>query len=337
MKKILLLTTFALIALTAFPQEKDFKINKLKLEVRTDFDYYSQNDSSYTGFTGRYLNFVIAGDINEHFYYVYRQRLNKIQNITNFFDATDYLYIGWRITKNISWTAGKEVVAMGGIEYDLAPIDIYFHSRSWELDCYQFGTNFSYTTDNGKNIFTLQFTNSPFGQGIYSGMYNYSLHWRANYKHFGPVCSVNMYEYKKGAFLNVIALGTTYTFGPVDGHLDFLHRGSGDQEEFIGKDMTLIGQIGVNLFKEKLHIFVKAGYDVNDAQPSDTPILHSYDPYVAPGTDMKTYGGGIEFFPLKGKNDLRIHTFFAVNDTKGEKILYQGNIGLTWRLNFINR
>ncbi len=318
-------------------KENDYGINTLSFEVRTDFDYYSQNDSSYTGFTGRYLNFILKGDINEHFYYVYRQRINKIQSIANFFDATDYLYIGWRITKNISWTAGKEVVAMGGIEYDLAPIDIYFHSRSWELDCYQFGTDVSYTTDDGKNIFTLQLTNSPFGKGLYSGLYNYSVHWRADYKYFGPVCSINMFEVNKGSFLNVVALGTTYSFGIVDGSLDFLHRASTEQKEYLGHDYTFIGQIGVSLFKEKLHVYVKGGYDFNDAQPAETTVETAFDPYVTPGTDMKTYGGGFEFFPINGSKSLRLHGFFAVNDTKGEEVLYQCNLGLTWRLNFIKR
>ena len=339
MKKYLLIIALSFITTAAFAQINDnnFKINTLSFEVRTDFDCFSQDDSVYSGFTGRYLNFILKGDINEHFYYAYRQRFNKLQTVANFFDATDYLYLGWRITKNISLTAGKEVVAMGGIEYDLAPIDVYFHSRSWELDCYQFGTNVSYTTDDEKNTFTLQFTNSPFGNGLYSGLYNYGIHWRANYKHFGPVCSVNMFEYKKGAFLNVIALGTTYKFGVVDGHFDFLHRASTEQKEYLGHDYTFIGQIGVNLFKEKLHVYVKGGYDFNDAQPDGTPEAVVYDPYVTPGTDMTTYGGGFEFFPINGNKNLRIHAFFAVNDTKGNEILYQGNIGLTWRLNFMNR
>ena len=340
MKKIFILSVLSLLAITVFAQFNDgrnSKINTLSFEVRTDFDCFSQNDSIYSGFTGRYLNFILKGDINEHFYYAYRQRFNKIQSVNNFFDATDYLYLGWRITKNISWTAGKEVVAMGGIEYDLAPIDVYFHSRSWELDCYQLGTNLSYTTNNERHVFTIQFTNSPFGKGLYSGMYNYSLHWRANYKHFGPVCSINLFEVRKGSFLNVVALGTTYKFGIVDGSLDFLHRASTDQQDLVGKDMTFIGQIGVNLFKEKLYVYMKCGYDINDAQPADTPEDSFYDPYVTPGIDMKTYGGGFEFFPINGSKNLRIHAFFAVNDTKGDEILYQSNIGLTWRLHFINR
>ncbi len=341
MKKYILGLVFALFSTSIFAQtmtkENDFGINALKFEVRGDFDCFNQHDTIWSGFTGKYLNFIMKGDLNEHFYYAYRQRLNKVKSINNFFDATDYLYLGWRITKNISWTAGKEVVAMGGIEYDLAPIDVYFASLSWGLSCYQFGTNLEFTTNDGNHTFTLQFTNSPFGENLYNGMYNYSLHWRGNFKHFGPVCSVNMYEYSKGAFLNVIALGTTFNFGPVDGHIDFFNRTSEQHAHFAGDDISFVGQIGLNLMANRLHLFLKATYDVNEMDLGIEPSTYAYNVYVLPGTDMKAYGGGVEFFPIRGKNDIRVHAFFAVNDTKGEDMLYQGNIGLTWRLNFIDK
>ena len=341
MKKYLLIIALSLLTTTVFAQtmskENDFGISTLKFEVRGDFDCLNQHDSTWSGFSGKYLNFIMKGDLNENFYYAYRQRLNKVNSLSNFFDATDYLYLGWRITKNISWTAGKEVVAMGGIEYDLAPIDVYFASISWNLSCYQFGTNLQYTTNDGNHIFTFQFTNSPFGEGLYSGLYNYSLHWRGSFKHFGPVCSVNMYEYHKGQFLNVIALGTTFKFGPVDGHVDFFNRTSEQHDHFIGDDISFVGQIGVNFLKDRIHLFLKATYDVNEMDLGLEDSPRTYSIYVLPGTDVKAYGGGVEFFPIKGRNDIRIHTFFAVNDTKGQDMLYQGSIGLTWRLNFIDK
>ena len=111
MKKCFLVLVFALLVSPVFSQTmskgNDYGINALKFEVRGDFDCLNQHDSTWSGFTGKYLNFIMKGDLNESFYYAYRQRLNKINSISNFFNATDYLYLGWRITKNISWTAGK--------------------------------------------------------------------------------------------------------------------------------------------------------------------------------------------------------------------------------------
>lgn len=356
MRKCFLVLVFALCASAASAQmtkENSYGIKNLRFEYRGDFDCFNDDNETYSGFTGRYLNFILAGDITDNLYYAYRQRINKIQKEYNFFDATDYLYFGWRITKNISWTVGKEIIAMGGIEYDLAPIDVYFHSQFWDnINCYRFGTNIEYTTNDRKNTFTFQFSNSPCDNNvIYGSLYNYSLHWRANYKHFGPVWSVNMFEYKKGCFLNVIALGTSFNFGPVAGYFDFTNRANGEQEQFFFKDMTIIGRIGYNFMHNKFQVFLKTGYDVNDAQLANLNIKDVFDRCVLPGTDVRFYGGGFEFYPWQGKNDIRIHGFFAVSDVSGtvevvdetlqpaikDEISYQVNIGVTWRLKFIDK
>ena len=369
MKKYLFITLLALVSTSAFAQlskENDYGINKLKLEFRTDFDCFSENDVLKSGFTGKYLNFIIAGDINDKLYYAYRQRINKVQTFANFFDATDYLYLGWHLTDGLDITAGKEVIAMGGIEYDLAPIDVYFHSLFWDnFNCYQFGTNLSYTTKDKSNTFTFQFTNSPYSDDLYDGLYNYSIHWRAKFRHFSPVCSANLYEYKKGTFLNVIALGTGFNFGPVEGYLDFANRAHGDQETFFFKDITAIARVGYNFLGNDLEIYVKGGCDINEAQPIDIHYSQIYDFTVLPGCDVVFYGGGFEYFPVKGRNDLRIHAFFAFSDVRrsmeletipvygddGEPVStlqmlnknrdnflsYQINLGLTWRLNYLDK
>lgn len=118
MRKCFLVLVFALCASAASAQmtkENSYGIKNLRFEYRGDFDCFNDDNETYSGFTGRYLNFILAGDITDNLYYAYRQRINKIQKEYNFFDATDYLYFGWRITKNISWTVGKEIIAMGGI------------------------------------------------------------------------------------------------------------------------------------------------------------------------------------------------------------------------------
>ena len=347
MKKYLLIIIFTIFATAAFSQQSGNNkpnINNLRLETRVDFDCFSQNDSLYSGFSGQYLNFIISGDFTKDFFYAYRQRLNNVQNISSFFDATDYLYFGWRITKNLSWTVGKEIVAIGGSEYDLAPIDVYFHTEFWNnINCFRFGTNLIYTTKNKKNTFTLQFTNSPYDNSVlYGSLYNYSLQWRGEFEHFGPICSVNMFEYQKGKFQNVIALGTTFRFGHVCGYLDLMNRASFEQDDFFLKDMTVVGRIGYNFMHDQMQVFFKTGHDVNDAQYSNTPYDEAYDLCILPGTDIMFYGGGFEYYPMKNSKDLRIHAFFAVHDATKNKvgnsdITYQANAGVTWKLNFIKR
>lgn len=348
MRKFLLLTALALFSLTTFSQEKDVypQISGLSLEARADFDYYNTGDVNVSGFSGKYLNFNISGNITEDLFYAYRQRLNLkgLNTASDFFDKTDFIYLGWQVTNNFALSAGKQVIAMGGIEYDFAPIDVYFHSEFWNtVACYQFGVNAIFTTDDEKNTFTAQITNSPFGGSHISGLYNYSIHWRANYKHFAPVCSVNLYEYSNGKFLNVIALGTEIRFGNFFGHLDYTNRASAQQDNFLFDDITVDGRLGFNFMNNKLSVYVSAGHDVNKAQASTVSYDEAYDHFILPGTDVRFYGGGMEFFPLNDSKDLRLHLFFAANDTKYlpgitpivDQITYQANIGLTWRINFI--
>ena len=77
MKKYHLIIVLSLFATTGIAQtmtkENNYGIKKLKLEFRADFDLFTQDDVIWSGFTGKYLNFIIAGDINEQLYYAYRQ------------------------------------------------------------------------------------------------------------------------------------------------------------------------------------------------------------------------------------------------------------------------
>ncbi len=115
--------------------------------------------------------------------------------------------------------------------------------------------------------------------------------------------------------------------------------------------MTIIGRIGYNFMHDRLQVFFKTGYDVNDAQLPSIDLKHVFDRCVLPGTDVRFYGGGFEFYPWQGKNDIRIHGFFAVSDINGsvdvvegllqtvvnDEISYQVNLGVTWRLKFIDK
>jgi hypothetical protein len=84
---------------------------------------------SNSGFRGKYLNVLLSGDIGKHWSYSYRQRLNKAHANQSFFDATDWIHLTYTLNKHWSFNAGKQVVGIGGYEYDRAPIDLYFCSE----------------------------------------------------------------------------------------------------------------------------------------------------------------------------------------------------------------
>ncbi len=322
------------------------EISKLRLETRFDYDYQAFQDTTKAmgGFSGKYLNFILAGTITDKFSYSYRQRILPNKGIGSFFDGTDWIYLTYDFTQNFSVSAGKQVFLIGGFEYDKAPIDVYFWSDFWNnIVCYQMGASLTYTDHSKKNAITFQFANSNHVERPFDNLYAYNVIWYGDYERWKTIYSVNMVEYKKGSYINYIALGNKFCFDGFHFYVDFMNRAVGEQKHFLGSDYTLIGKFEWNVSK-KWNVFAKGGYDVNKAQESIVGTTGSgisiyldptdyWDIFVTPGTEYYYYGLGVEYFPLKENQDIRLHTFFAVKNNGNN--MYHFNIGLTWRVNFL--
>ncbi len=315
--------------------EKPELVSTLRLETRFDFDFQAYDEGESTGgFSGRYLNFQIAGNLSDHFSYSYRQRILPNTGAKSYFDGTDWIYLTYNINKNFSVTAGKQALAIGGIEFDKAPIDVYywsgFGSNIWVG--YQLGVTGTYADNSGRHKLSFQIANTNYSNQTVSNMYAYSLIWYGNMGDFQTIWSVNMMEYTKGRFINYIALGNKLTKGRFMGYLDLMNRAVTRQPNFFFDDFSIIAkaQYGV---ADKWNIFAKGGFDRNKAQDASfaaTPEL-CYDPFVAPGMKYYYYGVGAEFYPLKNSKEIRLHAFFATKNLNGLNE-YHCNVGLTWRL-----
>lgn len=145
-RMLLLLLPVAFGAATAAAQEAepDEKIVDLKVEARLDWqgdwdDFHV--DNSKTGFAGKYLNIRLDGNITHNLSYSWRQRLNKPHKDASFFDATDWLYLQYNLHR-WEFAGGKQIVAIGGWEYDRPPIDTYYGSVFWNnIPCYDIGAS----------------------------------------------------------------------------------------------------------------------------------------------------------------------------------------------------
>ena len=125
MKKIIFMLWMAICASSVMGQEN--QIVNLQVETRVDYQReYLDGEAikSNSGFKGKYLNVILNGTINDHWSYSYRQRLNKAHADQSFFDATDWIHLTYRLNDNWSFNGGKQVVGIGGYEYDRAPIDL---------------------------------------------------------------------------------------------------------------------------------------------------------------------------------------------------------------------
>ncbi len=310
----------------------------LGFEVRTDYQREYIDGSAIKdncGFKGKYLNIRMDGRIINNFTYSYRQRLNKAHSKSSFFDATDWLYLRYQMNEQWALSAGKQVVAIGGYEYDRAPIDLYFCSEYWnQIACYQFGVSLAYHFNDGKDQLLAQFCESPFRLSG-EDMYAYNLLWYGSHDWFNTIYSVNMIEYAPGKFINYLTLGNKFNMGDFSLELDVMNRSVGNQTSLL-KDLSIMGELSYSP-SQKWNIYAKATYDVNSTEKSG-------DFCVMPGTEATRVGGGIEFFPLGGeKKDVRLHaafcqTFGKNGNPAGALLDEQSffSVGLKWKINLLS-
>jgi hypothetical protein len=336
MRKVYFLLLLVFLPLYLLSQDINPKV-RLKFDTRFDFTLRVPNSNSLkpqSSFDGKFLNIILDGQINDKFSYNYRQRLilDGLNGYRSFFNATDWIYLSYKIDKNFSLSGGKQVVAIGGYEYDAAPIDVYFWSEFWNnIVCYQFGVSANFRSNNEKHNLGFQVSNSPFSDASLQGLYAYNLIWYGNMDWFNTIYSVNMMEYEKGHFINYIALGNLFKFGKVTFYLDLMNRASAEQKNFFA-DYTIIGKLNYKVI-DKLNIFAKGGYDENKAQSPFSTFI--YDRVVAPGTEYLFYGLGFEYFPIKNSDDVRLHAFWVANNYSPKYHTF--NVGLRFRMKVLDR
>lgn len=289
------------------------------------------SDDSNTGFKGKYIMLYVNGRIVDGLTYSWRQRINKINSDQSFFDATDWLYINYAY-RRWNFQAGKEVVAIGGWEYDRAPIDLYGASVFWNnIPCFDLGISagYNFTADNR---LTMQVTQSPFFTSENRNMYAYNLLWSGTHGLYQSLWSANLIEYDKGRYINYIALGNRFNLGRWRIDLDLMNRASSGQA-FLFKDCSVMGEISF-IPTNRWRIHAKMTYDVNHSGTDK-------DYTVLDGTELTMAGGGVEFYPLlKNRTSLRLHAnaYYSWGRNTNSADLMQrktifASVGLTWYMN----
>ena len=311
----------------------------LQVEARVDYqrDYVAGNTvKEDCGFKGKYLNIRVDGNLTSALSYSYRQRLNKSDAGQSFFDATDWLYIDYRASEHWSFSAGKQVVAIGGYEYDRAPIDLYFCSEFWNnIPCYEMGVSVTYSPNGGKDKLLAQLCQSPFDLPT-EDLYAYNLMWYGNHGRLSTAYSANLIEYGRGRFITYLALGHKLDVTDrLSVEVDVMNRATRHQTYFL-KDCSVMGELSYRP-TERWNLFGKVTYDVNRTdQVADYCVL--------PGTEVTRMGAGVEFYPLPhGNKSLRLHlngcyTWGRNGNENGalrdEQALFDA--GISWKMNLLS-
>ena len=310
------------------------EVNTLRLEARGDWQHDSENKDE-RGFKGKYFMFRLAGTIGDKFAYAYRQRLNKFSKSSSFFDATDWLYIDYKPIKPLTLSAGKQVVGIGGYEYDKSPIDVYFSSEFWyNISPYQWGASAEYAFSGGKDAIKAQVTQSPFDSFYdHENLYGFHLMWTGKHGFWSTLWSANLMEYAPKKYISYISLGNNLQLGKLTLNIDFLNRAANHQA-YLFKDCTVVGE-AIYSATDQLNLYAKASYDVNKTH-SDADLL------VHKGTELTCLGGGVEFYPIKN-HDVRLHADYSYSwgknsNPEGTMRPDQSlvHVGVTWKVDFLS-
>lgn len=328
MKKTLI--ALSLLALPAAAQTDWFNA---QLEFRSDYDVKTVDGKrTDSGFKGQYLNLKINGDIDKHFSYAYRQRFSKdMRRNGGYLDATDFIFLNYHPNERWNFSAGKQFVAIGGYEYDYAPIDVYQYSEFCNhIYCYGYGVSADYNVTKRDNIL-LQVSQSAFADHN-RDYYAYNFKWAGNHGFFHSIYSLNMQEYAKGKYMNVVALGNQFDFPKGHVLVDFTNKYAKVNDAKYFGDFTLNTEVHYQPIKE-LNLYARYCLDRNEANSADIT--------VRPDTEIHTLGGGIEYFPMKDDQDIRFHLGyyhnFGKNGNTEDPVLLDNmnyvSVGLIWRAN----
>lgn len=291
------------------------------MEFRADWQSTWQGGSQVddaSGFRGSFINLKLAGNLGRHWNWALRQRFSKdMLRAGGYLNATDYIYLQYHPTERWTITAGKQFVAIGGFEYDSAPIDVYKYSRFCDMvSCYGFGISVAYDLTPHDNLL-FQAGQSGFMGGALN-RYAYSLKWTGHHGFYQSLYSFGLHELERGRYIGVMALGNRFDLGRCQIVADYTNRYAHVEGAHPFKDFTLVGQLHAQPIKA-LDLFAHYAFDRNDGNKADS--------LVANGTNLHTIGVGAEYFPLHARKDLRIHAAYYHSFNKEDYL----TVGLTFR------
>lgn len=323
--------------------ETEEHLISLDAQARLDWQAVSHSgnlDRSQTGFIGKYIALKAHGQITEGLTYTWRQRFSRTPKDQTFWDQTDILDLKYNVGR---WDigAGKQVVLIGGYEYDRAPINLMCPNLFvTNVACYQFGVSAGYHISPEDHL-AFQISQSIFATPEDRNLYSYNLMWRGGREitdrlWFENIWSINEVEYKKGRYCNYVALGNKLV---IDNRftflLDLMTRTYPDNNAF--KNNTFMGEFAWDI-NPAWKMTAKVSYDCNRG------VNRTEMTEVARGTQLVIGGLVWEWYPLvKKRHLLKLHAaaFYSAgkNDNPSEmmqKNTFYCSLGLTWHMNLLN-
>ncbi len=326
--------TLLVISVSAHCQENggDGFIDKLYIDTRAIYHQETVSGVYSSTFRADHLNLNVFGHITDKVDFRIRQRLNKqVFDENNIFNATDFVYVNWQATPKWRFLVGKNAVLIGGYEFDAVPIDVYYYSQfcSNLYQGFTLGVSAAYGFAPGQEI-CFQVCNSPLSLGI-ENVYSYNLGWIGGFTpHWRTIWTFNLVEDHDKNMISYIALGNHFQWDNLLWDVDLMNRASFAQKRYFGTDYTIITKVIWTV--GKWNLCAKGGIERNSAENVDPVTGREYDVIIKPGTGYLYAGAGVEFFPLKSRENLRLHAAYYRDNS-----FHRNNfdLGITWRVDII--
>ena len=290
-------------------------IPNISLDARFGYDHYFTDGSGHLGGDGLYLD--IDGKISPNLSYRLNHRIASTFYADNSgFNGTNWLTLTYEFG-DFDITAGKDALLVGSFEYDADDLDSYYNMNSMfynMIDCWQWGITGSWYPADGQS-FSLQFAASPFRSE--KQMFSYNAAWWGEWDFYESYWTVNMWQFDQNRYVKALNLGNRFYLGDFTLDIEYLTRAA-DIKSLFKNDFTFIAAPSYEV-GDFLRIFGKFGLE---RTASDLPYELTYEDCLE--SNYLFYGAGIEYFPLKGNKDLRLHAAWSSNNL-GDNYL---NIGL---------
>lgn len=306
-------------------KEKSDKFN-VYLNTQTAFEATNNNTNKdfESGFKINQLRLEFRGNLTDKIFYRLRHRLNRNSSPStqdNVSSATDFMYVGVKLSNKLAITGGKMGQYWGGFEYDENPIYIYEYSDFIEnISSFMVGGLLTYTP-NDRHEFHLNITNSRNNklESIYenSGIKKsnsplaYIFNWNGNFfkNKLQTRWAIGYQQEAKNYGITMITLGTKLNLHKIQMYFDYMRSDEDlDRMQYakaIGSNEILKNVVYDSFIyqatyqpNKKWNLFVKGTYETTKIGKLPIKALDS---------KRKSFGysAGIEYIPFDNQ-DLRL-------------------------------
>ena len=331
------MTVCALLCSPAFGQEAQSVNNLPELSIITRVDAYPFSPYVYT---------LLEGSLGEHLSYSacnlwVNEDPMDLYACTLLARCPDWCQWAWLSLDLGNWhvIAGKDYIRTGGFEVDEYDYDQYWQltSNFWNnTQVYQYGGAVKYVLPSESDEFMVQLLSSPFSWRPFDdGLLSYNLEWVGEHGPWQTIWSVTGIDYDPAAYSwgdklwllsagNQFELSDSFNLG-----VDYIYRfappvlnapGAGENGPFhpINSGHNVVGRVNWRPL-DWLEAGLKGVYETSNIDDLEEDLLGIPERYLSGSACL-------QFYPLKEKDDLRLHALAGYNNLDG----FFWGAGITW-------